>query len=348
MKDLLGGDVRILRGVAPPPDRPGQPRYEIFHDVLAPSILDWRTRFAQAEERAAADKKLAIETEERVRTERQRNRERVLRFSLIGMAILILAVIATAAFYVQGNRAKAEAAEARNLLMENQRIIALERQYEVEKQRKVAEAAKENAEKLQKQAEENAEKANKAKDEAKKQRDKASEQEAIAKRALAETIQAKRDVVRESIEAKKQRDAAIKARQELERQVQINEIVQEDQNLSVSARNLLSAIRMELNDAATKDVATTKLQKIVAALEKDTEIAALLKDANVSSQDTDGGKLRAALVDIRRKVAQSNNQGLLDKVNQAIVDIVNGGTVRPTRTTVYAGDFDSLQALRLA
>jgi hypothetical protein len=41
---LCSGDVRILRPVAPSPDKPAAPRYEIFHDVLAPAILDWRQR----------------------------------------------------------------------------------------------------------------------------------------------------------------------------------------------------------------------------------------------------------------------------------------------------------------
>ena len=41
---LCSGDVRILRPVAASPDAPAAPRYEIFHDVLAPAILDWRQR----------------------------------------------------------------------------------------------------------------------------------------------------------------------------------------------------------------------------------------------------------------------------------------------------------------
>ena len=44
---LSGGDVRILRPVAAAPDQVQLPRYEIFHDVLAPAILDWRARYAR-------------------------------------------------------------------------------------------------------------------------------------------------------------------------------------------------------------------------------------------------------------------------------------------------------------
>lgn len=48
LEDLSGGDVRILRSVDPPPDQPSTPRYEIFHDVLASAVLDWRSRYVLA------------------------------------------------------------------------------------------------------------------------------------------------------------------------------------------------------------------------------------------------------------------------------------------------------------
>ena len=34
-------DSRLLRAVVPPPEERGTVRYEIFHDVLAPAVLDW-------------------------------------------------------------------------------------------------------------------------------------------------------------------------------------------------------------------------------------------------------------------------------------------------------------------
>jgi hypothetical protein len=47
----LAGQIRILRPIASVGD--DQPvRYEIFHDVLAGAILDWRQRYVQAKERA--------------------------------------------------------------------------------------------------------------------------------------------------------------------------------------------------------------------------------------------------------------------------------------------------------
>lgn len=51
----LAGDARILRAVAPPADQLDAPvRYEIFHDVLARAVLDWRARYVLARERKRA------------------------------------------------------------------------------------------------------------------------------------------------------------------------------------------------------------------------------------------------------------------------------------------------------
>ncbi len=50
-------DRRLLRGVAGPADRPQAQRFEIFHDVLAPAVLAWRTRYIEARERAEAERR---------------------------------------------------------------------------------------------------------------------------------------------------------------------------------------------------------------------------------------------------------------------------------------------------
>lgn len=48
LEKMSASGIRILRPVAPPPDRLDAPtRYEIFHDVLAPAMLDWRRRYLQ-------------------------------------------------------------------------------------------------------------------------------------------------------------------------------------------------------------------------------------------------------------------------------------------------------------
>ena len=58
---------RILRPVDPPPNQQGVQRYEIFHDVLAPAVLDWQARYVQAMNQAKAEKRAAREAEKRER-----------------------------------------------------------------------------------------------------------------------------------------------------------------------------------------------------------------------------------------------------------------------------------------
>ncbi|HEV7858451.1 MAG TPA: hypothetical protein VGO91_07460 [Pyrinomonadaceae bacterium] len=51
MEKLAKGDKRILRVVAPPANQPDNPRYEVFHDVLAQAIIDWRRRYQARHDR---------------------------------------------------------------------------------------------------------------------------------------------------------------------------------------------------------------------------------------------------------------------------------------------------------
>jgi CHASE2 domain-containing sensor protein len=46
LEKLSRGETRIVRHVPPPPGQDGPPRFEVFHDVLAEPILDWRARQA--------------------------------------------------------------------------------------------------------------------------------------------------------------------------------------------------------------------------------------------------------------------------------------------------------------
>ncbi|MBV9959312.1 MAG: hypothetical protein JO360_12880 [Acidobacteria bacterium] len=100
------------------------------------------------------------------------------------------------------------------------------------------------------------------------------------------------------------------------------EATPEFRNLSVASLRVLQKLANDLNsdDAATKDAATRTLQKIVSALEKDTVAATVLKAAGVSSQETDGAKLRQGLIGVRGNAAEANNTELVNKINQAIVD----------------------------
>ncbi len=53
---LSGSGMRILSPVAPPTDRPGPVRYEIYHDSLAQAILDWRRRYVAEREKAEVER----------------------------------------------------------------------------------------------------------------------------------------------------------------------------------------------------------------------------------------------------------------------------------------------------
>jgi hypothetical protein len=44
LERLADSNVRVLRAISSPPGEPGGVRFEIFHDVLAPAVLAWRSR----------------------------------------------------------------------------------------------------------------------------------------------------------------------------------------------------------------------------------------------------------------------------------------------------------------
>jgi hypothetical protein len=103
LERLARPETRLVRAVAPPLGDRGPPRYEIFHDVLATSILDWVSR------------QTAVR-----RAEEQR---RVARAAVRRRLVWLVAVVATAAFAVivllaieanyQRNQARVQARNAR-------------------------------------------------------------------------------------------------------------------------------------------------------------------------------------------------------------------------------------------
>ena len=66
---LSSGESRILTSVAPAPDQPARERYQIFHDVLAQKVLDWRSRYVRAAEQRAAE---AVAQEQRDEPKKKR------------------------------------------------------------------------------------------------------------------------------------------------------------------------------------------------------------------------------------------------------------------------------------
>lgn len=129
MEKLAGGGVRILRPVDPAQDQPGVPRYEIFHDVLAPAVLDWRRRHKEQQKQ----EEIRVKEQEQRRQEqaeaarkRELERGRWARRALIGSTALLILMAGLAGYsFVQRNdairarnealRAQKEASEAQSL-----------------------------------------------------------------------------------------------------------------------------------------------------------------------------------------------------------------------------------------
>jgi WD40 repeat protein len=115
LERLSGGGTRILRPIAPPSEDAEDYRYEIFHDVLAAAILDWRGRYVLGQERAKADQQHARELEVEARKQREarevvrveRRRAHMARVAAAAMALLL---VATVAFWYK-SEANAKAAQ---------------------------------------------------------------------------------------------------------------------------------------------------------------------------------------------------------------------------------------------
>ena len=88
-------DSRILRRLAAPE------RYELYHDVLAQPILDWRRAYFEEIERAAREQELRVETDQK------RREARTLRWLVGAMAAFLVATL-VAAYIFQLGRRKAE------------------------------------------------------------------------------------------------------------------------------------------------------------------------------------------------------------------------------------------------
>jgi hypothetical protein len=105
LERLAGSGLRILRTVDSPPDQPRETRYEIFHDVLAPAILDWRARYMQEKEKRELEQRLAEEAEKQRASELEAARRRELeaeaktsrRLRRLAMALVAVSLIAIGA-----------------------------------------------------------------------------------------------------------------------------------------------------------------------------------------------------------------------------------------------------------
>lgn len=110
-------DKRLLRTIAAPADQLGAPPgYEIFHDVLAPAVLDWRRRFVERQMQARIRQE---EEDKRIKQqEEQRSAERA-RSGRRAVLVLTLFMIFFSLFAVYSFYQWTKAEELRQLAQQN-------------------------------------------------------------------------------------------------------------------------------------------------------------------------------------------------------------------------------------
>jgi WD40 repeat protein len=190
-----GQDVSILRKVSVP----GQAeRYELFHDVLGPAILDWRSRYVAAQKLAETERALARQSAENAAAQAQLARERMLvrrlRLASIVGSFLMIAMFGLTLYAFQQRRAardQTKAAQEAKVMAErekNKATAALNVAYDAREQERLQ---KQKAEEQQLLAEEQRDRAKQAEEVSSKERRRAEEQARLAS-ASAERAEAEK------------------------------------------------------------------------------------------------------------------------------------------------------------
>jgi hypothetical protein len=103
LEKLAAGRHRVLRPVPPTAGSNEAPRYEIFHDVMVPAVIDWRRRYVAERDRIAREHALLLErrqAEEELILERRQAEEQFhktrKRYALLSLVLALLLVMATA------------------------------------------------------------------------------------------------------------------------------------------------------------------------------------------------------------------------------------------------------------
>src|SRR4029453_19349379 len=153
LQNLSTGQNRILTPVAPAPDQPAHLRYQILHDVLAAPVLDWRTRYMQARERAEAEAQAEAQRQRAELEAKARARLRKLTLLLLVMVIVSTGLAWTTRLQMQKAEERREEAEAAKLEAEGAKHVAQASRLELEAAIKARSAAESVAARNRLQAE---------------------------------------------------------------------------------------------------------------------------------------------------------------------------------------------------
>ncbi len=135
LERLSAQESRILRPVESPADRPQDPRYQIFHDVLATPVMQWRVKFVEAQALAEAEHRAHEKARQAELEAEARSAGRLRRLVIALAAVSLVAAIASIFALTQWKKATQEArlsfsrelgaAAAENLYRDSQLSILL-------------------------------------------------------------------------------------------------------------------------------------------------------------------------------------------------------------------------------
>jgi WD40 repeat protein len=94
LEKLAASRELVLRAVPPPLDSPESLRYEIFHDVMVPAVLDWRRRYVAERQRIASEQALLLKSRQ-AEEELRKTRKRVRLYALLSAALGLLLIMTT-------------------------------------------------------------------------------------------------------------------------------------------------------------------------------------------------------------------------------------------------------------
>jgi WD40 repeat protein len=125
LDQLARGERVIMRRVPPPLDDPtGEPRFEVFHDVLAVAILDWTARH----DAVVREEHLIAERDQAARETRQTHKRLVVARAVIAGMVALLLACGGLAFLAWNNAKSAEKEESRanvaRLLAQSEQLAA--------------------------------------------------------------------------------------------------------------------------------------------------------------------------------------------------------------------------------